>query len=102
MRCCGRRRSGTGTTSTKRRRHRSRLGQFPRCRRAGQGVQREQLIVLGAAPARDIAGISPGVVAVVLADPLVEAHWEAAARAVAERGARLRLRWRGRQNARPH
>jgi hypothetical protein len=63
--------------------------------RAGQGVTRERLIMLGRSPEQDVAAITPDALTVLVVDPLVEAHWLVAARCVAERGARVRLRWRG-------
>ena len=64
-------------------------------RQGGQGVTRERLIVLGRAPEHDIAGVTFDALAVLVVDPQVEAHWDAALQAVTEHGARVRLRWRG-------
>jgi hypothetical protein len=63
--------------------------------KTGQCVTREQMLVLGASPQDDIDRIEPDTLAVIVVDPPVDAHWTAAHRAVAETGARLRLRWRG-------
>jgi hypothetical protein len=61
----------------------------------GQSVERERVRILGEAPEGDVDSIASDELAVLIVDPLNGAHWTAARRAVAEKGAKIRLLWCG-------
>jgi hypothetical protein len=63
--------------------------------RTGQCLIRNHVVVLGESPESGVEDLPADAVAILVVDPLIEWHWTVARRAVADRGARLRLRWRG-------